>query len=71
MNAGDLVKRNESEWTKHNICLTFDEANEVGIILRLEERKAPSGRGAWIVVMWSSGLDWCDSDDLEVISESR
>ena len=70
MKVGDLVKRKESEWEKHNVWLTFKEKNETGIVLR-EEGGLLGHITTKIVVMWSSGFDWCDPEDLEVVYESR
>jgi len=70
---GDLVKRKESEWTKYNEWLVFDNANEIGLVVRMENNVCQISTENYVVVLWpkSGGLSWEDPEDLELVNESR
>jgi len=69
---GNLVKRKESEWTKYNKWLVFDNANEVGIVVRIENNVCQVSSENYVVVLWPvTGLSWDDPEDLELVNESR
>ena len=68
MKAGDLVKRKEDRWD----WLTFDEINEIGIVVGIEEFSTKEKLDKLMVVLWSTPeLSWEDMDDLEIANESR
>ena len=72
MKQGNLVKRKESEWTKYNKWLVFDNANEVGIVVRIENNVCQVSSENYVVVLWPvTGLSWDDPEDLELVNESR
>ena len=66
------MKRKESEWTKYNKWLVFDNANEVGIVVRIENNVCQVSSENYVVVLWPvTGLSWDDPEDLELVNESR
>ena len=60
MNVGDLIK-----W------LSWDQKQQVGILVRKQEDALPDGLGIYWQVLGAAGLLFCRQADMEVINASR
>jgi hypothetical protein len=60
MKVGDLIK-----W------LSWDQKQQVGILVRKQEDAVPDGLGIYWQVLGAAGLLFCRQADMEVINASR
>jgi hypothetical protein len=60
MKVGDLIK-----W------LSWDQKQQVGILVRKQEDALPDGLGIYWQVLGAAGLLFCRQADMEVINASR
>ena len=60
MQVGDLIK-----W------LSWDQKQQVGILVRKQEDALPDGLGIYWQVLGAAGLLFCRQADMEVINASR